>query len=80
MSAALAGYHGQINMRLSFPHPLLVSSGHVESIHNIESRDPKNSPPKYKIVACVNNNTMSERSPNINRIYIATLYLCRYSY
>ena len=24
MSAALAGHHGPINMRLSFPHPLLV--------------------------------------------------------
>ena len=27
-----AGHHGPINMRLSFPHPLLVRSGHVESI------------------------------------------------
>ena len=31
MSAALAGHHGSINIRLSFPHPLLVQSGHVES-------------------------------------------------
>ena len=30
--AAFAGHHGPINMRLSFPHPLLVSSGYVESI------------------------------------------------
>ena len=29
--AVLAGHHGPINMRLSFPHPLLVLSGHVES-------------------------------------------------
>ena len=29
--AALAGHHGPVNMRLSFPHPLLVWSGHVES-------------------------------------------------
>ena len=29
--AALAGHHGPINIRLSFPHPLLVLSGHVES-------------------------------------------------
>ena len=28
-SAALAGHDGPINMRLSFPHPLLVCSGHV---------------------------------------------------
>ena len=33
--AALAGYHGPINIRLSFPHPLLVWSGHVESIGEI---------------------------------------------
>ena len=25
----LAGHHGPINIRLSFPHPLLVRSGHV---------------------------------------------------
>ena len=31
MSAALAGHHGPIYIRLSFPHPLSVSSGHVES-------------------------------------------------
>ena len=31
MSAALADHHGPINMRLSFPHPLLVCSGHAES-------------------------------------------------
>ena len=30
-SAALASNHGPINMRLSFPHPLLVWNGHVES-------------------------------------------------
>ena len=29
----LAGHHGRINIRLSFPHPLLVWSGHVESDH-----------------------------------------------
>ena len=34
--AALAGHRGPTNMRLSFPHPLLVWSGHVEStlLHN----------------------------------------------
>ena len=26
------GHHGPINMRLSFPHPLLVWSGHLESM------------------------------------------------
>ena len=31
--AALAGPHGPIKMRLSFPHPLLVWRGHVESIY-----------------------------------------------
>ena len=31
-SAALAGHYGTIHIRLSFPHPLLVWSGHVESI------------------------------------------------
>ena len=30
-SAALADHHGPINIRLSFPHQLLVRSGHVES-------------------------------------------------
>ena len=30
-SAALAGHHRPINIRLSFPHPLLVWSGYVES-------------------------------------------------
>ena len=29
--AALAGHHGPIGMRLSFPHPILVLIGHVES-------------------------------------------------
>ena len=29
--AALAGHHGPTKMRLSFPHPLLVWSGYVES-------------------------------------------------
>ena len=29
--AALADHHGPINIRLSFPHPLLVWSGHAES-------------------------------------------------
>ena len=32
--AALAGHHGPINMRPSFPHPLMIRSGHVESILN----------------------------------------------
>ena len=27
----LAGHHGPINIHLSFPHPLLVWSGHIES-------------------------------------------------
>ena len=31
MSAAWAGHHGPINMRLSFPRPLLERSGYVES-------------------------------------------------
>ena len=30
--AALVGHHRPINMRLSFPHPLLVSSGHVDVV------------------------------------------------
>ena len=29
--SALAGHHGPINMRLSFLHPRLVRSGHIES-------------------------------------------------
>ena len=29
-----AGHHGQINIRLSFPHPLLAWSGHVVPLHH----------------------------------------------
>ena len=36
-SAALAGHHEPTNMRLSFPHPLLVISGHVESTGKLQS-------------------------------------------
>ena len=34
-SASLAGHHGPINTRFSFPHPLLVRSGHVDSTGDI---------------------------------------------
>ena len=37
--AALAGHHGPINMRLSFTHPLLISSGHVESTVCVSMHD-----------------------------------------
>ena len=32
----MADHHGPINVHLSFPHPLLVRSGHVDSSTSIE--------------------------------------------
>ena len=38
-SGALAGHHGPINIRVSFPHPLLVWSGHVESTSGLKHKN-----------------------------------------
>ena len=38
--ATLAGHHGPINMRLSFPHPLSILSGHVGSTGGTTNIDP----------------------------------------
>ena len=35
-----SGHHGVINVRLSFPHPLLVWNGHVESTGGMSGRNP----------------------------------------